>query len=69
MANAKKCDRCGEFYLDNEAEHNSRVTKGVAFIGVHNDFRWGYKDLCDDCQDKLDQFLDGRELKEEASNE
>ncbi len=52
MADAKKCDRCGKFYVENEQE----------FVGctlrhqVHC-MESKYFDLCDECVGKLWTFL------------
>ena len=61
MANAKKCDRCGKYYDKNEARTESgSVLTGVGFITANNHVL--DHDLCDECIDKLKQFLKGVEL-------
>ena len=65
MAIAKKCDRCGKYY-DKNTEHKQNISgrlyyeDGMCFTvdEVNTDF----KDLCDDCLDKLHIFLNGAEL-------
>ena len=65
MALVKKCDRCGKYY-DKNIEHKQNINgrlyyeDGMCFTvdEVNTDF----KDLCDDCLDKLHIFLNGAEL-------
>ena len=65
MAIAKKCDRCGKYY-DKNTEHKQNISgrlyyeDGMCFTvdEVNTDF----KDLCDECLDKLHIFLNGAEL-------
>lgn len=69
MAIAKKCDRCGKYY-DKNTEHKQNISgrlyyeDGMCFTvdEVNTDF----KDLCDDCLDKLHIFLNGAELALES---
>lgn len=68
MANAKKCDRCGEFYLKNsryEKNVNGRkhIVDGVCKTTRNND-TVDYMDLCDDCLSALDNFLNMCGLEE-----
>lgn len=69
MANAKKCDRCGAFYLGNElfprtVYDTKTVVSGISYITENHRFIDSI-DLCDDCIRKLHWFLNGRELKED----
>lgn len=61
MADAKRCDRCGEYYDDN-SRHRS-VVRGEAYV---NGIKTTYGpmknmdhcfDLCDDCLAELFDFL------------
>lgn len=51
--NAKKCDRCGNFYDKPAVNPEIRVTKQRPLCGEY------YIDLCDECQKKLEEFLKG----------
>lgn len=76
MANAKQCDRCGEFYAVHEPTvwenayasiQQACITLGVA---QNNVSRIMYKittavDLCPKCQDSLENWI----LEKEANNE
>ena len=68
MATAKKCDRCGKYY-DKNIEHKQNINgrlyyeDGMCFtIATIADVTTDFKDLCDDCLDKLHIFLNGAEL-------
>lgn len=63
MANAKRCDRCGGFYINNEKKfrHNGYVVDCVELESLERDFLARY-DLCDECLEKLSRFLNGEEL-------
>lgn len=52
MANAKKCDRCGTFYIRGAGVYRFEVkeSNGIKF--------WNW-DLCDKCHDELEEFLTG----------
>ena len=80
MAEAKKCDRCGKYYDNNDRYCNPHqfddhcvATTGpieieyMAKISIATKWRKiiAEYDLCDDCLGKLRYFMDGRELKEE----
>ena len=68
MARVLRCDRCGHVYEKNEthpntAGHFRTVISGVCLVTRN----YGYveeMDLCDECIDKLTQFLGGVELDE-----
>ena len=65
MATVKKCDRCGKYY-DKNTEHKQNISgrlyyeDGMCF--TVNEINTDFKDLCDDCLDKLHIFLNGAEL-------
>lgn len=68
MATAKKCDRCGKYY-DKNIEHKQNINgrlyyeDGMCFtITTLAELTTDFKDLCDDCLDKLHIFLNGAEL-------
>lgn len=62
MAEAMKCDRCGEYYDENTLYKIHRYgerMKGIRFDGVNStDDRI---DLCDDCIKELIKFLGFKE--------
>ena len=66
MATAKKCDRCGKYY-DKNTGYKQKVRgkyyheDGMCFTTVDG-VGSNYKDLCDDCLEKLHMFLDGAKL-------
>lgn len=56
MADVKKCDRCGAFYEKNK--NNKSYTRNI--VGVYlryQDTDVARYDLCDECVEKLKQFL------------
>lgn len=58
MANAKKCDRCGAFYV---------VTgKKTIYVAKKEWSEWNELDLCSECQNKLKEFLDFNDLNKEV---
>ena len=65
MATAKKCDRCGKYY-DKNIEHKQNINgrlyyeDGMCFTSA--EVTTDFKDLCDECLDKLHIFLNGAEL-------
>ena len=65
MAIAKKCDRCGKYY-DKNTEHKQNISgrlyyeDGMCF--TVDEINTDFKDLCDECLDKLHIFLNGAEL-------
>lgn len=68
MMNAKKCDRCGDFYINNTFDARSR-TKGtitkLAFLDKYSNHGETF-DLCDCCWIELVRFLN---YKEESNND
>ena len=67
MADAKKCDRCNEYYDKNVtklAGANGNIC-GAALTRCNAGIRYiRERDLCDNCITKLMRFLDGAELEE-----
>ena len=63
-----KCDRCGKYYDKNEKVHKSGIFKytpsGIVEVSTNEKY-YNAKDLCDDCLEKLEKFLNGAELMEE----
>ena len=65
MATVKKCDRCGKYY-DKNTEHKQNINgrlyyeDGMRF--TVDELNTDFKDLCDECLDKLHMFLNGAEL-------
>ena len=53
MANAKKCDRCGKFYVANRQEFKGCMLKHCNLMASSNI----HFDLCDECIGKLWTFL------------
>lgn len=52
MADAKKCDRCGKYYITNEQEF-----KGCSLRGRRSNSPSIFFDLCDECAGRLWNFL------------
>jgi hypothetical protein len=67
MANAKKCDRCGEFYEKNVRYELTAGGRKTVIDGVckttSNECTVDYMDLCDDCLSALDNFLNMVEVE------
>ena len=68
MATVKKCDRCGKYY-DKNIVHKQKINgrlyyeDGMCFtIATIAEVTTDFKDLCDECLDKLHIFLNGAEL-------
>ena len=68
MATVKKCDRCGKYY-DKNTEHKQNINGRLYYedrmcftIATIAEVTTGFKDLCDECLDKLHIFLNGAEL-------
>lgn len=68
MADAKKCDRCGNFYDRNEknvmgASYSGRIfhLAGILMFNEYDDGQTKGYDLCDDCGYKLMSFMEGKE--------
>lgn len=60
MANAKKCDRCGKFYTGEEKNFmlDGIYISGVSFDSACSDYSFRHHDLCDECLQKLIEFLE-----------
>lgn len=68
MSKALKCDRCGNYYCDNNYNINIKgskedITVGIGLLfrgtGIGVDHFVGMKkmDLCDNCLKKLEDFM------------
>ena len=63
MSNAKRCDRCGKFYVVGEKSFRIRNSKvGALKVLDVNGYYIIEMDLCDECVEKLDRFLKGEEV-------
>lgn len=60
MANAKKCDRCGKFYVENTRfpvdQHGDYYIGGVMTMTTSG-FHYKNYDLCDDCLKDFNEFI------------
>lgn len=57
MAAAKQCDRCGKLFV--------RTTDPMLrVIKVNPMLMDTYYDLCDECQDKFEEFMENKDVKE-----
>ena len=58
MADAKRCDRCGKYYVQGEKKYkikDKKITGVIARSLWDNDnIRW---DLCDECVEAFDKFM------------
>lgn len=69
MSDAKLCDRCGRFYAITSEDYNKRpsyagkIIFGAYTFGLERHNLKSY-DLCIDCANELNEFLNGR--KEES---
>ena len=65
MANAKKCDRCGGFYLKEEKKtcRNGSLVSGVSLRSFYGNPIDSY-DLCECCTKKLLEFLEKSDKEE-----
>lgn len=60
MANAKKCDRCGKFYLFNKeflVDHHGDCYIGGITTMTTGGFHHQNYDLCDDCLKDFNEFI------------
>lgn len=59
MAEAKQCDRCGNFYLpyDGEKYESEKRSFNVNCINIANDSLHKRLDLCPECMQKVLSFL------------
>lgn len=62
MSDAKRCDRCGNFYnMDDDISKRGKINnKAVNFIGAYHggSTRCGYFDLCPDCSKSFVNWFD-----------
>ena len=67
--NAYRCDRCGKYYGDNKRIKTKGAVHGDYIVGISTICRHGKDenfDLCDDCIEALNNFLQG--VNEEVKN-
>lgn len=70
MADAKKCDRCGNYYDENkikprDLDNRSVMARLKTFAHTPNmSYTDEIFDLCDECWEKFYSFMDGCELAE-----
>ena len=60
MSNAKKCDRCGNYYTDRKDKslrHRDRTVDYITLESLYNSGRGIDFDLCNDCVAELFEFL------------
>lgn len=59
MAEAKRCDRCDKFYINNRIGRRTATNGKVCFVLTPHDVIANSLclDLCDDCLKDLEQFL------------
>lgn len=68
MANAKKCDRCGKFYVFNTkfpADQHGDIYIESVMTMTTGGYHYKNYDLCDDCIEDFKKFINGRKLAEE----
>lgn len=58
MADAKRCDRCGTYYVEKEKKYKvgGGILASIKFVSSQNTLI-KYFDLCDECAEKLDKFM------------
>ena len=63
MADAKKCDRCGKYYMDGEKRYtvDSFHVGYIKLMSVNGNHIDTY-DLCDDCVKKLMRYMNHEEI-------
>lgn len=72
MADAKKCDRCGDYYESNCVRKVSGYFGGlklgyIQILSVQDTSAYIF-DLCDKCMDELFEFMNVREAINETTN-
>ncbi|MFQ9509500.1 MAG: hypothetical protein ACLRZ7_00815 [Lachnospiraceae bacterium] len=64
MANAMKCDRCGQYYDENKQHKTTGCILGSKITGISLVCGDGssdtWIDLCDDCITDLKEFMKGK---------
>lgn len=66
MANAKKCDRCGKYYENNEEHrfiHSGKIIGMVKKVSADGTNSISY-DLCDSCLTDFGLFMDGLKIED-----
>ena len=58
--NAKKCDKCGGFYLPTAKEHDTIIIMKSIYSGPYTDKK--QYDLCPDCMDDLKKWLNHKAI-------
>lgn len=62
--NAKKCDRCGEFYTKNKVRYLDHTIVGVCLIDSDDScMSQSYRDLCDNCLQQLCEWTETEDGK------
>lgn len=59
---AKKCDKCGAFYVCYNMRNNSEKPNGFQFLSLDESgqyFSYKAKDLCQDCLNELLKWWNG----------
>jgi hypothetical protein len=69
MADAKKCDRCGKYYDEQEKKYtvDGNILASIKFISKQN-CMIGRCDLCDECAKKLVQFMNPSRMAVETDD-
>ncbi len=68
---AKKCDRCGNFYLENKINYDEQKVNGISFTGYLNNPIYMHRysgdkiDLCDSCLKEFINWLSNDKKAEE----
>lgn len=60
MSNARKCDRCGDFYKEYGVLNDCKNPNGIMFVSINAERKyWSYEpiDLCPDCLKELIRFV------------
>jgi hypothetical protein len=60
MVDAKKCDRCGEFYEDHSISRHFRVMKDVNRHTTSPSRDFKKRDLCDVCYDSFIAWFESK---------
>lgn len=70
MADAKKCDRCGNFYIEKDKQSEINGLR-VDYIKLYRSDGYCIKkyDLCDDCVTALLEFMKKRKSLEEITRD
>lgn len=54
MADAKKCDRCGKFFIEDDLDESHDLCV-CELVNRYGDVK--FKDLCPSCSEALDHFM------------